>query len=314
MLDILSITGPIFITIGVGYVFTRFRVFSASDVVAMSKFVATLALPALLFAAIARREVSSIFMLEYMLPYGVGTFTLLVFVLFYLMVFRNKALTEAAADTLGAASPNTGFVGYPILLLTFPGIAGHVLAMNFLIENLVIIPTLLILAELGRQNAVGVAAAIIRVVMQTVKNPIVIGVVLGLAASISGVALPGPVNASIDLFAKSATAVALLVIGGSLVGQSIKGIRLRLLRIVFGKLFLHPLFVFAAIVFLPVLGLGHMSDEYSTAAILMAGMPIMGIYVVLAQRYGHGGIAAVAQISTTVLSFFTLTALLYVLQ
>jgi uncharacterized membrane protein YfbV (UPF0208 family) len=43
-------------------------------------------------------------------------------------------------------------------------------------------------------------------------------------------------------------------------------------------------------------------------------MPMMGIYTILAQRFGHGAISAAALLVTTVASFFTLTGLLWVLK
>jgi len=50
----------------------------------------------------------------------------------------------------------------------------------------------------------------------------------------------------------------------------------------------------------------------STALILTAALPIKSIYPILAMRHGHEGFAA-AQLATTTLSFFTLSALLMVL-
>ena len=48
------------------------------------------------------------------------------------------------------------------------------------------------------------------------------------------------------------------------------------------------------------------------AGIVMAAMPSMSIYPVLAERYGEGDSAAAIMFATTVLSFVTLTALLWV--
>jgi hypothetical protein len=41
---------------------------------------------------------------------------------------------------------------------------------------------------------------------------------------------------------------------------------------------------------------------------------MLGIYPILAQKHGHDSMAAGAQLGTTVASFFTLTALLWVLK
>ena len=50
------------------------------------------------------------------------------------------------------------------------------------------------------------------------------------------------------------------------------------------------------------------------AALLTCAMPMMGIYTILAQRFGHGAISAASLLVTTVVSFFTLSSLLWVLR
>jgi hypothetical protein len=43
-------------------------------------------------------------------------------------------------------------------------------------------------------------------------------------------------------------------------------------------------------------------------------MPMMGIYPVLAQKYGHDGFGAATLLATTVLSFFTISTGLWWLR
>ena len=50
------------------------------------------------------------------------------------------------------------------------------------------------------------------------------------------------------------------------------------------------------------------------AAIALAAMPMLSIYPVLAQKYRHEGFTAAALMVTTLSSFFTLSALLWLLQ
>jgi predicted permease len=51
-----------------------------------------------------------------------------------------------------------------------------------------------------------------------------------------------------------------------------------------------------------------------TAAVVLAAMPMMGIYPVLAQKYGHDGFCAATLLATTVLSFFTISTGLWWLR
>ena len=76
-----------------------------------------------------------------------------------------------------------------------------------------------------------------------------------------------------------------------------------------GKLFVHPMLVLLMVAVLP-----PMQRELQVAVVVMAAVPMLGIYPILAQKYGHDSHAAAAQLGTTVAGFFTLTALLWVVQ
>ena len=47
--------------------------------------------------------------------------------------------------------------------------------------------------------------------------------------------------------------------------------------------------------------------------VLAAACPMFGIYPILAQKHGHDGLAAAALLGTTVASFFTISAALWLL-
>jgi malonate transporter and related proteins len=141
------------------------------------------------------------------------------------------------------------------------------------------------------------------------RNPMIWGIALGFLSSLLGWQLPEPVAKAVNLFAASCAAISLLVIGGSLVGIQARGMARDVSIIAAGKLLLHPLAVLLLVVLLP-----PMAQDLQTAVVVMAAVPMLGIYPILAQKHGHDGMAAAAQLGTTLLSFFTLTSLLYMLQ
>ena len=73
MPDILAITGPIYLTIALGFATTRLGLFSKSDLRVLGKFVINLALPALLFNALAQRSLGEILNGRYLLVYAAGS-------------------------------------------------------------------------------------------------------------------------------------------------------------------------------------------------------------------------------------------------
>ena len=86
--------------------------------------------------------------------------------------------------------------------------------------------------------------------------------------------------------------------------------RAQLAAVSLGKLVLHPLVMAAMLLWVFDLA----DPTLRSAALLTAALPMMGIYTILSQRHGHGAISAAALLVTTVLSFFTLSALLWLLR
>jgi predicted permease len=215
---------------------------------------------------------------------------------------------------MGMTCANSGFVGFPVLVLIMAPVAGVALAMNMIVENFVIIPLLLALADRSQSKPTSWLQVIADSSRKLVTNPIVIGLVLGTLYALSGWQMPAAMSRVINLFALSSSALSLFVIGGTLLGLSIKGMSQSILPIAIGKLLVHPMAVFAVIACLNWFGLPAMDEQTRTAALLMSAMPMMGTYIVLAQLYGKEDNSAAALLVTTVASFFTLSALLWALK
>ena len=150
MLDILAISSPIYITIFIGFMATRMGLFARAEMRVFGKFVVNLALPALLFNALAQRKIGDILNVGYLLAYLAGS--LAVLGLGYFWSRRMTRLNPATSTfyAMGMSCSNSGFIGYPILLLTLAPVAGVALALNMIVENVVMIPLLLALAGRGR--------------------------------------------------------------------------------------------------------------------------------------------------------------------
>jgi predicted permease len=82
------------------------------------------------------------------------------------------------------------------------------------------------------------------------------------------------------------------------------------LPIAVGKLVLHPLAIWCVTLWWVPID----DPALRAAAVLTGAMPMLGIFTILSQRHGHGTVSAAALLVTTVLSFFSLSALLWVLQ
>lgn len=314
MLDILSITGPIYLTILIGYLTTRLGLFARADMRVLAKFVINLALPALLFRAVSQRQLGEIIDVSYLLAYLGGS--LLVIGCGYLWSRRIGGHSPMASTfyVMGMSCSNSGFIGYPILLLFLEPLAGVCLALNMIVENLVIIPLFLAKAEQSRDENLPWRHLLFRTLSRLAVNPLILALLAGVTVSLSGISLPGVFIRTVNLFALSSSALSLFFIGGTLVGLPVRGIGSRVLAIVLGKLIFHPISVFILILALPFMGLPALDASMTRAAVIMAAVPMLSVYSILALKYGQEDVCSAAMLVTTISSFFTLSLLLWGLE
>jgi len=317
VLPVLSITVPIYLVIAVGYLATRAGLFARTEMRVFGKYVIHIALPALLFNALSQRTVAEVVNPVFVAAYAGGSLLAMAAGIFWARRVAGKPLAASAIVGMGMSCPNSGFIGFPLVVQVFGGpTAGVALALAMVVENFLLLPLALAIgdSDLGDRAATATRGERLRAAMlqsgrAAVRNPMVHGIALGFLFSLLGWRLPEPVARAVNLFAMSTAALSLMVIGGSLVGIRAAGMARDVGVIAAGKLLLHPLAVLLMVVLLP-----PMDRDLQTVVVVMAAVPMLGIYPILAQKYGQDGLAAAAQLGTTVASFFTLTSLLWLLQ
>lgn len=312
MFDILAITAPIYIAIALGYGLTRWGFFQKADMRAFGTFVVKVAMPALLFNALSQRKVADILNGDYVGAYALASLLTIGISIFWAVRISKTSRSLSSCLAMGMSCPNSGFVGYPVMLLSLgplASVAGVALALNMMVENLLLIPLLLAWAETGQgQNRW--QTILVQTLKGMIYNPMIWGIVLGFAFSWFEWQLTPSLSRAVNLFAQASGALSLFVIGGSLVGLSVQGMGTRVAQIAAGKLLLHPLMMLVVLLYIvpihdPVLW---------TAALLTCAMPMFGIYPILTQKHGHDGLSAAALLMTTMASFMTLNLLLWQLQ
>lgn len=316
MLSVLAITGPIYVVVAIGYVLTRLGLFARSDMRVFGKYVVNLALPALLFNALSQRSVGEVLNPVFLGAYALGSVVTNLAGLTWARRVAGKPMSAAAILGMGMSCPNSGFIGFPLVAQLFgPATGGVCLALAMVVENVISLPMSLALADSGADAAAGLGrgaalrSALLQSARSLVRNPMIWGIAVGFLFSLAGWRLPEPAARTVNIFAAACASLSLFVIGGSLVGIRLQGMRREVIAAGIGKLFVHPLVVLAAVLLLP-----PMARELQVAVVLMAAVPMLGIYPILAQKHGHDTMAAAAQLGATVASFFTLTALLWVIR
>ena len=314
MQNILAVTVPIYAVILIGFLTTRMGLFARSESLVLGRFVINLALPALVFNALAQRQLREIFNLGYLLAYLAGSLAVLALGYAWCRRVSGKTPLASTLAVMGMSCSNSGFVGYPILLLTLAPVAGVALALNMVVENVVMIPLLLALADRGRGDAEHGYQRLVQSALRLLRQPLILGLLAGLAVSLMGWKLPQPLARTVNMFSLASGALSLFVIGAGLVGLPLQGMLGRAAPIALGKLLAHPVAVALAFYALPGFGLPVLDPALHTAGVLLAAMPMMGIYPILAQRYEKESHSSAALLITTVASFFSLSALLWLLN
>ncbi|MRK22103.1 AEC family transporter [Pseudomonas sp. JG-B] len=302
MFQILGITAPIFILIGIGYLSARGRLVSPEQVLGMGKFVITFALPALVIRALLEKPLDEVFDATYLLAYGIGSQVVFWGGFLFSRLVRKDSLSGSALAGLGMSVSNSGFIGYPIVAMVLGSPAAVALALGMLVENLLMIPLALALAELGRQNGSGLRAALLDTFLRLLRNPVIISISIGLGLALLGVRLPSVPAKVVEMLAMASAPVALFVIGASLNGLRTGGLIKDVAQLSIGKLLLHPLVVLLSFQLLP-----PVDPVLRIAGVLFACSPMMSIYPILGQRYGLEGRCAAALVVCTILAFVSIS-------
>jgi malonate transporter and related proteins len=300
---IFNITGPIFLIIGLGYLSVRWGLFAKSDMRVLGRFVMFAALPALLFKALASRSLADIVHTDYLLVYALGSAVPMLLMLGWQ---RRRGANNGRTGTMamGVSCPNSGFIGFPIMLLVMPTVAPVVLALNMVVENFFTLPVTMAYSERNAGAHRHWGHAVVQALKPLRTNPLFIAIVLGGAFAASDLHLPLAFSRSVDVLAQAAGGAALFAIGGGLVGLKIKGLRRDVASVALGKLLIHPLATAVlAFVLLPIA-----DPLLRTAAVLSTAMPMLGVYPLLASRVGEEDLASAALLATTIGSFVTLSA------
>jgi malonate transporter and related proteins len=229
--------------------------------------------------------------------------------MFVLMRFaRSRPLGHSAIAALGAAASNSGFIGYPVAVLAIGDVAVIALALSMLVENFLIIPLGLALAEMSLHAGASLGAVLRKTVARLVRNPIVIAIVIGALISVLQPPLPGPLWTAIDMMARASAPAALFVIGGTLVGLKLDGLGSDIGWIVAAKLVAHPLAVLGAFMVF-----SDVDPALMAAGILLASVPMLSVYPIFGERFGLGGMCAAAMLGATVVAFLTVTMTIWLI-
>ncbi|MEQ8666735.1 MAG: AEC family transporter [Rhodospirillales bacterium] len=307
MTPILNVVLPVFGIIAAGYLCGRLRVLGQGSSEALNAFVYWVALPALLFHAMARAPVGDIFNGPFLGAY-VGAQVLVwgAAMALYPLVFKKAVgdypLARAGLFGLNGIYGNTGYMGIPLAAIAY-GEASFIPTMITVVVNTAfVIGGGVVIIEIAMNRGSGFAA-VARFVKAILKSPIIMAPFVGIAWSALGLGLWEPVDTFLGIMGPAAGPCALFAIGLFLVGKPIAEGFGEVAWMTVLKLVINPLVAWALIV-----TLFPMDPLWAATCILMSALPIGAGSFVLASQYGvYTARTSSATLLTTVLAIVSLS-------
>jgi predicted permease len=328
-MQIIATIFPVFAIALTGYLTTQFGVFKESDIKGLSRFVFNLAIPILLFNSLSNLDLPTNINWQFFLSYY-----LVVFFIYGLTVGIGRSQFSLTARQqgvygMGATQSNLVLVGIPIITVGLGERALLPLFTIISIHSATIFFIATIVTERGQdpsQNGHSIGrrllAAGLRTLRSLARNPIIIGLVLGLTFNRLPPILPEMVTDTLQIFGRASLPCALFVLGASLSifrasaaktesepaskSNGRNNLAAETAVLVGFKLLLHPL-----LVYLLAFHLFTIDPLWATVAVMAAGMPIGINAYMFAEKYQEClQVVGTAVLLSTLLAAATQTMLL----
>lgn len=266
-----------------GYLIARFGLIGPEAHQVLSRLAFFVLSPALLFTVLAEADLHALFSRQLPVAAVSAVVPMAVFLAVALAVWRRK-VPEATVGALSSGYLNANNIGIPVAAYVVGDAAAS--APVILLQLIVFAPIALTVLDVTASDRVSLG----RILSQPVRNPLIIGSLLGLVVALADIELPEPVLAPFELVGAAAVPIILINFGMSLHGRKLldaPGSRRDVVLAVALKLALMPVVAWAASRFL--FGLeGH--DLF--VAVVLAALPTAQNVFNYAQRYRRGEVLA----------------------
>ena len=280
MQSIINVVLPVFAIILSGYLAGRFKVLGEESGEVLQRFVFYVAMPVLLFYAMARVSAAEILNWPYLSAYLGGqaiTFLLAILVAKFLL---KKRLAESALSSMAGVYGNTGYMGIPLVMAAFGPDWAVPAIIATVVNAAVVLGVVAAIIEIELSVSDDVSDIFKDVVSALVRNPLLVAPVLGFCWSLSGLGLAAPVKTFSSILGAAAGPCALFSIGLFLVGKSLRRDTLEVSWIVILKLFVHP-----AVTWVLAFHVLEVDVMWATICVVMAALPTGANIFILARRY-----------------------------
>ncbi len=310
MQALLDVILPVFVVLGFGYAAVWRGLILDSGIDGLMRFAQNFAIPCLLFRSIARLDLATAYDLALLLAFYAGAAVAAITAYTLARTVFARSPTDAIAIAFAASFSNTLLLGLPITERAYgaDALAGNYAIISFHAPLIYALGITVMEVARSRGQALSRRAIAGQIGRAILTQPLVMGILAGLAVNLSGLPLPAILWSAIGLMVQAAIPAALFGLGGVLYRYRPEGDGRTIAVIIGASLVLHP-----AVTLGLGLALGLSTDQMRSAVLTAAMAPGVNAYL-FAHGYGAARrVAASSVLLGTAACIFTTWAWLHFL-
>lgn len=295
---------PMFLIMAAGVLVRRKGFINEQEVKRVNRLIFVVLFPCLMFSNLYGKELSDAFNPR-LAAFAVGmmALTYLATIFFVIKVEKNQKSRGAMIQAIFRS--NFVIMGIPIVSNIF---GSENLAMTSVMIT-IIVPIFNILAVVTLEIFRGGRPSLLHAILGILKNPMIIGAVLGMLAVATDVRLPYFAENTIGMLADAATPMALLVLGASFDVKSVEKVKRNLIICITGRLIVVPLIAITCGVLA-----GFRGVALVTLVALFASPTAVSSFVMAQQMDSDGELAGACVIFSSMFSCLTMFGWIFALK
>ena len=297
---LLAVVLPVFLVIGAGFLAAKRGLIAEAGVDGLMRFAQGVAIPALLFQALANLDLSENFDLRLVGTFYTGSFTCFLLGMAGARLLFHRPMEDAVAIGFIALFSNSLLLGLPITERAFgPGSTEANFAI-IAVHSPFCYAVGITAMEIVKAQGAPVRTIPVKIARAMLGNGLIVGILLGLAVNLLNLPIPVVVGEALDLLIRAALPTALFGLGGVLARYRLEGDLPTILFTISLSLLVHPLIAW---------GLGSfagLSDDAFRSVIVTAAMaPGANAYLFASMYQRAMRVAASCVLLGTALSIVT---------
>lgn len=303
----LNVVLPLAIILAVGIVVKKCGILTEIGLSQVNKLTFRVFLSTNLFMNIYTMDRDNLFNHDNMFTIIYAVCWTLVLILVPMLILRRRTKNRDAYPVIVQAFYRSNLVlfGLPVCQLLYPN---ENLSMIYL-AIAVIVPLFNISAVIIFQDYKGVGVSFGKILLNVLKNPLVVGAILGFLFWSLQIPLAAPIQSALTSMAKVATPLAFVVLGASIRFRSLLGQLKRIMILSLNRLVFVP-----AMVMIPAIFMGLRDLSLVTLMSIFASPAAVSSFTMAKEEGADEQLAAGVVAATTILSIVTVFAWIFVMK